>query len=303
MAKTSSVFEDAVQTQIVTCRLCNGSKFRDLFSSDNIRKKTKRYFTVVQCESCGFKYVNPMPTNESLMLYYHEYEAHEPKKIGSLEKLYYRILRNPKKHKTPGKALDIGCGNGKYLTFLRDQGWETVGLDRGDGCRFPREVLGHHVLDGEIWEQNLPDNSFDLITSWWMIEHVLDPRRIVSECHRILKPGGELIISTMNVNSMESRIFKRFWWHLVLPEHISQFDPASFRKLVEDAGFEVFHFRHEPVTCGFIGSIQNYLDDKGIRLQINNIFFKLLFIPVELIFALFRSSGMITLYAVKRPTN
>ncbi len=300
MAKTSSVIEDTVQTEVVGCRLCGAREYKDLFSSDNIRKKTKRYFTVVQCVQCGFKYVNPMPTHDSLMLYYHEYEAHEPKQIGSLEKLYYRILRNPKKNKKPGKSLDIGCGNGKYLSFLREQGWETVGLDRGDGCRFPREVLGHTVLDGEIWEQNIPENSFDLVTSWWMIEHVLDPRRIVNECHRVLKPGGELIISTMNVDSIESKLFKRYWWHLVLPEHISQFDPNSFRRLVEQAGFEVFHFRHEPVTCGFIGSIQNYLDAKGVRFQVNNIFFKLLLIPAELICALFRSSGMMTVYAVKK---
>jgi len=293
-------FEDKVQTVLVPCRICGAAQYKNMLTADNPRRKTRRQFTVVQCNDCGFRYINPTPDNESLKLYYENYEAHQPKKIGKLESLYYWLLRSPVKMKAPGKLLDIGCGNGKYLDFMRSRGWDVTGLDRADGCRFPREALGLTVLDGNLWEQNIPSNTYDLITIWWVIEHVMDPKRLLDECFRILKPSGQIILSTINNSSIEAQYFGRYWWHLLLPEHISQFEPHSLKRIVKQSGFEVFHFMHEPVTCGFIGSIQNYLDEKHVKVNVNNLFFKLLFIPVELLCAVFQRSGFISVYGSKR---
>lgn len=225
--------------------------------------------------------------------------AHVPERISFLERCYYRLFRTPRQRKCPGKLLDIGCGNGKYLDFMRSRGWKVTGVDSGPGCDFPRKSLGLTVYDGHLWEHEFPENSFDLITLWFVIEHVWDPVRLVVECKRILKPGGELIISTLNSGSFEARIFKRYWWHLLAPEHLSQFDVRSLRGLLNQCDLKILSLRHEFLCGGILGSIQNMLDAMRIPLFINSNFFKALFAPLDFLCAVFRSSGLITVFARK----
>ena len=292
--------ENLVETAVGSCRLCGSNRYRPLFSADNIRRKAKRFFSLVECADCGFKYFNPSPTEDSLRYYYEDYMAHVPERINFLEKLYYRFFRNPKGVKHPGKLLDIGCGNGKYLDFMRSQGWDVAGVDWGRGCEFPSRVLKIPVYDGHIWDHRLPDQSFDLITLWFVIEHIWDPMRLMAECRRILKPGGQIIVSTLNSESIEGKLFKRYWWHLLAPEHLSQFDVRSLTRLIEKNGFRITHLRQEPVCGGILGSIQNFLDDKRIPLSINSIPFKMLFAPLDSLCALLGRSGLITAYAQKQ---
>jgi len=296
------VREDLVETVLVSCRICGSSQYHLLFSADNIRRKAKRFFNVVQCKDCGFKYINPSPTEESLKYYYEDYMAHVPERINGLEKIYYRFFRNTRNARPPGRFLDIGCGNGKYLDFMRSLGWETVGVDAGPGCEFARQVLNLEVYDGNLWEHRFPDSSFDVITLWFVLEHIWDPMRLLSECYRILKPGGQIIISTLNTNSFETKVFKRYWWHLLVPEHLCQFDESSLQSVIQKTGFRIFYLRHEPICCGILGSLQNLLSSKKIPLNINITFFRILFIPIDFLCALLKSSGLITAYAEKTPS-
>jgi SAM-dependent methyltransferase len=297
MCDLTPIREERVTTAVIRCRLCDSDRYKKIFSADNIRRRAKKIFDLVECEGCGFKYFNPSPTEASLKYYYEDYMAHVPERISFLEKLYYRFFRNVRNAKHPGKLLDVGCGNGKYLDFMRSQGWDVAGVDAGPGCAFPRDVLKIPTYDGHLWEHKFPDHSFDVITLWFVIEHVWDPMRLLRECRRILKPGGQIIISTLNSASFEAKWFKRYWWHLLAPEHLSQFDTCSLGTLISKNGFEIFHLRHEPVCCGILGSLQNVLDEKKIPLQVNNTFFKLLFVPIDAFCALFRGSGLITAYA------
>lgn len=293
------VREDLVKTVLIPCRLCGSSRHRLLFSTDNIRRKAKRFFNLVQCEDCGFKYINPAPTEESLKYYYEDYIAHVPERINLLEKIYYRLFRNTRGLRPPRRLLDIGCGNGKYLGFMRSQGWEAVGVDAGPGCEFARQALNLEVYDGNLWEHRFPGNSFDVITLWFVLEHIWDPVRLLGECHRILKPGGQIIISTLNTNSIETKIFKRYWWHLLAPEHLCQFDGPSLEGLTRKIGFKPVHLRHEPICCGILGSLQNLLDSKKIPVNINTTLGRMLFVPFDFLCALLKQSGLITLYAQK----
>jgi SAM-dependent methyltransferase len=300
MSVFAPIREELVATAVVRCRLCGSDRYKKIFSADNIRRRAKKIFDLVECEGCGFKFFNPCPTEGSLQYYYEDYMAHVPERIGFLEKVYYRLFRYPKRRNSPGRLLDIGCGNGKYLDFMRSRGWDVAGVDTGPGCAFPRDVLKIPVYNGHLWDHKFPDDSFDVITLWFVIEHVWDPVRLMEECRRILKPGGQIIISTLNSASFEAKWFKRYWWHLLAPEHLSQFDPHSLGVLISRTGFEIFHLRHELICCGILGSIKNILDEKRIPLQINNIFFKLLFVPWDALCALFRGSGLITAYAQKQ---
>lgn len=255
---------------------------------------------MVRCEDCGFSYFNPSPTEESLKYYYEDYIAHVPEKVSFLERLYYRFFRNVHGSMKPGKLLDIGCGNGKYLDSMRSVGWDVSGVDTGPACDFPRRELNIPVYEGHLWDHRFRDAFFDVVTLWFVIEHVWDPVRLIGECGRILKPGGQLIVSTLNSGSLEAKLFGRYWWHLLAPEHLSQFDEKSLRLLLQKQGFEIVHLKHEPICCGILGSLQNILDEAKMPIQINSLPFKLCFVPADFLCALFRTSGLITLYARKK---
>jgi 2-polyprenyl-3-methyl-5-hydroxy-6-metoxy-1,4-benzoquinol methylase len=293
--------EGLVETAEIPCRLCGSSRYREIFRADNIRRRAKRFFSLVECEDCGFRFFNPSPIEESLKYYYEDYMAHVPERINWVEKIYYQLFRNVRGLKPPGKLLDIGCGNGKYMDFMRSRGWEVTGVDTGPACDFPRSALKMTVHEGQLWDQKFPDSFFDVITLWFVIEHVWDLHRLMAECRRILKPGGQLILSTLNSASFEARLFKRYWWHLLAPEHLWQFDKRSLTALLEKNSLQVDYFRQEPVCCGILGSIQNILDAKRIPLNINSLVFKMLFVPLDLLCSLLGSSGLMTVYAKKEP--
>jgi SAM-dependent methyltransferase len=79
------------------------------------------------------------------------------------------------------RHLDIGCGDGYFL--LRSKCRERIGLDK---------LLGDDVTDALAF----PDNHFDYVTMLAVIEHVADPRGLLAEVARVLKPGGRMIMTT-----------------------------------------------------------------------------------------------------------
>jgi len=121
----------------------------------------------------------------------------------------------------------------------------------------------------------------------------------MKECYRILKKGGMIIIGTSNSDSFESKWFKRYWHHLVVPEHYSQFTEKTLGKMAEKAGFKVIKVRHDLISFGFINSIQHYLKEKNKKIKINNLAVQLLFVPIDIIASLCKKSALITLYGKK----
>jgi SAM-dependent methyltransferase len=100
----------------------------------------------------------------------------------------------------PGRLLDVGCGDGAFLREAAGHGWIVRGTEFSPaGAGFAR-AAGVPVFGGELWEARLPGESFDVITCWHVIEHVADPRRLVGEMHRLLRPGGVLVMATPNLN-------------------------------------------------------------------------------------------------------
>ncbi len=289
------VDEDKVQTEARACGLCASTRSRLWLRADNLRRGTKRYFDVVECLDCSLRFTSPSPTRESMRLYYPEhYESWR----GSLSlplRVYYRLFRAIRR--PPGRLLDIGCGHGGYLYLMRELGWSCCGQDISP---VPEAVTRDFpFFNGEVQDAPFPAGSFDVITSWFSIEHLREPLLSLKKCHEMLKPGGLIAIDTSNSDSLEARLFGRYWHHLLVPEHYWQFTEASLRRMVEAAGFRVLHVRHDALSFGFINSLQHMLKDRRIPIRISNPLTKLLTVPFDLAAAALRRSALITVYAVK----
>jgi len=136
-----------------------------------------------------------------------------------------------------GKLLDVGCGSGKWLSRMRDLGWDVAGVDFDADAVAEGVRRGLRVAHGPVEAQRYPDESFDAVMLNHVIEHVPDPVATLAECRRIVKPGGEVLLFTPNGASLAHRVFKRAWRGLEPPRHLHLFSPVSMRTLLARAGF------------------------------------------------------------------
>jgi len=136
-----------------------------------------------------------------------------------------------------GRLLDVGCGSGDFLAFMQQLGWRVEGVDFDAKAVRNAAAKGVHAKVGSLESQKFPEGAFDAVTMSHFIEHVHDPRRLLRECRRILKPGGYLVAVTPNIDSLGHRLYGHSWMHLDPPRHLHLFSLNTLRRLTEAAGF------------------------------------------------------------------
>lgn len=164
------------------------------------------------------------------------------------------ISRNPRKHHpfvaaryqiclellgtvTGKKVLDLGCGDGALAGLLVKAGGEVVGVDPNQvALGLARQQFSRHGLRAEFYTEtsNLPSSYFDAAVCTEVIEHVVDPRNVLEELRRMLKPGGIAVVSTP-IRLTEKPLDQ---------EHVREYFPWEFHRLCA-AYFEVLEVRQE----------------------------------------------------------
>ncbi len=164
------------------------------------------------------------------------YETGTGRYVDRTEKwLVFSMLRS-----RGGKALDLGCGTGNYTAELYRRGFDVVGLDASEKMlEIARKKLPQvSFVHGDAYQLPFPDESFDVVLSVTMFEFIHEPEKVVSEIHRVLKPGGEVIIGTMNGNSLWF-IFKRIKSLFVETayRYARFYTPEELEELLKASGF------------------------------------------------------------------
>ena len=147
-------------------------------------------------------------------------------------------------HEPAGKLLDVGCGGGRFLNRMKRHGWSVEGIDFDEQAT--RKVTVRYGIKthvGDLAQCALPANSFDVITMSQTIEHLYDPKATLQESLRVLKPGGLLVITTPNADSLGASEFGAFWRGWEAPRHLHLFSVASLQLLTQHAGFAVIEAR------------------------------------------------------------
>ena len=145
-----------------------------------------------------------------------------------------------------GKLLDVGCLWGSFLGSAHQSGFDVTGVEPfGKAAIYVREILKLNASQGTLRSAGFPSESFDVVTILDVIEHLTDPVTELKEAYRVLKPGGLLVVSTPNVNSLipsivntERRLLGRDWFPFDNPPwHLWGFTKRSITSCVENAGF------------------------------------------------------------------
>jgi SAM-dependent methyltransferase len=241
-----------VNWEDVPCPLCAHEHWRPLLeAADADPGAGGLRFAIVRCERCGLLYTNPRPDVEAMGRFYRpSYAAfHKPKLLRNLSRRWYpfaRLIGRPCRERRvlpwhgQGRLLDFGCGGGKFLLRMQDQGWKVVGLDRSSEIvRQVRSQLGVNALSGTLPHASIQPASFDIITMWSTLAHVHQPLAALHEAHRILVPGGRLYVEVPNIGSWAFRWFGSRWTGLDLPRHLTHFSADTLRMMLESAGFRV----------------------------------------------------------------
>jgi SAM-dependent methyltransferase len=139
--------------------------------------------------------------------------------------------------KQKGALLDLGCSSGAFLEFIKGQSWELYGIEMSADCAGRAEArTGANVFVGDIPDAQFPQESFDVITCFDVLEHLYEPLKVMAKVREWLKPGGVFYVQVPNIDSAEARLFGTYWHGLELPRHLFHYSPGSLKFLAESVG-------------------------------------------------------------------
>jgi len=214
-------------------------------------------FEVIDCRSCGFKHVVPLPTPEELETVYRQdyYSVEKPLYIERYREdvdwwnlvyderyeLFERALPPSRR-----RLLDVGSGPGIFLLRGKNRGWDVVGIEPSSQSAAHSRSMGLKIVE-DFFDQRIAAllGAFDVVHMSAMLEHVPDPRTMIETAHGLLDSGGLLCVVVPNdynpfqIALRETRGYEPWW--VAPPHHLNYFDFDSLASLLSSCGFEVMH--------------------------------------------------------------
>ncbi len=223
------------------CNVCGGS---DIAVLANVSRSGKPLRTVI-CQVCGLVWSDPFPHNprsfyeDDYRVAYKGTFTPKPKHIlraGKVALSRRTLLGNWIAQ--PKKILDVGSGGGEFAYLLQSLGHDVSGIEPNKGyAEYSKQEYGLNVQIGFIQDIKQPDESFDLITIWHVLEHTENPSDVMSKLHALLKSKGVLVVEVPTIEATCQSPKSTFH-----EAHIFNFNLDTLGKLGEKVGFtEVEH--------------------------------------------------------------
>jgi len=167
-------------------------------------------------------------------------------------------------YKQRGAALDIGCSSGSFLASYPKGAWSLSGIEiSAPEAELARARTGANVFVGDILDAPFPAESFDVVTSFDVLEHLHQPKASMEKIWHWLKPGGIFYVYLPNISSWEASLFKSYWYGLELPRHLFHFSPAALRHLLGSIGFSEVRLTTPPIA--YVEYSTRYVYDDCLR--------------------------------------
>ena len=194
--------------EATACPACRSSRIRvlDVFAIPRTPQRRRLAF-ISGCKACGVLFVNPLPTARELKKYYSEQGTWAERQSERVKETKSRAPRSTAAGSAdvgartactapglgPGKVLDFGCGDGKFLNRMKARGWETYGIEPSSDAAFRK-----HRRLLEVPQ----DGAFDFVVLNHVLEHLLDPLDTLQQLAGSLRDGGILFVSTPRLDTL-----------------------------------------------------------------------------------------------------
>jgi SAM-dependent methyltransferase len=211
----------------VNCALCG--------ATDKILNfKTAGGNFLARCIHCDFQFYSPRPSAKKIEAYYHEDEFYKKVNVTSIETVVSLLAGHH-----PGKLLDVGCGVGRLVSVMQKKGWDAVGIEPSSkAVEIAKKELDLTIQQTYLSETTFKPDTFDVVVLLAVLEHAFDPVELMEKAWKLLKPGGCVIFSTPNLDSLPYLLLENkseFSWFI--REHINQFTLRTLRYLLKKVGF------------------------------------------------------------------
>lgn len=241
----------AIKATLLPCYLCGKKTVSPLFN--------KLDYTILKCSNCSLLSLDfDKEYTKFLKTYYRKGYFTGNKKLRAyanyaddrpnIETNASKLLKKARKYVKNGNVLDIGCAMGFFMDRAEKHGFTSYGVEVSDyASQIAQKQFKKRIFKGSVEEfikngNKLPEFSrltFDLITLSDIIEHVKDPRGVLTGLKTVLKPNGVITIQTGDVSSIWATLMGKNWHFYAPPQHLYFFSKKTLKTLLEQAGYEV----------------------------------------------------------------
>jgi 2-polyprenyl-3-methyl-5-hydroxy-6-metoxy-1,4-benzoquinol methylase len=228
---------------VTKCPVCNDQNLTTfLYGTDYSISQEK--FTIKKCNSCGLLITTPRPTLDNLSQYYisPNYTSHTKRAKNIVDQLYVLARKFTLKwkanlvnkyaiHSSPNRILDYGCGTGEFLNVKQNQGWQIRGIEPSPIARENANKNTKVSIHPSVNDLK-PDQSFNAITLWHVLEHVPDLDETLRTLRTLLIENGTLFIAVPNYNSWDGKYYGNYWAGYDVPRHLWHFSKTSMEQLL-----------------------------------------------------------------------
>lgn len=214
-------------------------------------------FDVIECDTCGFKHIIPIPTAEEMEKVYREeyYSIEKPLYLERTKEdldwwniVYSERYDTFEEYLPPDRRriLDIGSGPGFFLLHGKQRGWQTLGIEPSRQAADHSRKLGLEIAEDFLTMETASKlGKFDVVHMSEVLEHIPDPKGMLQLARHLLTAGGLICVVTPNdYNPFQYalRISCGYepWW-VAPPHHINYFNFDSLDGLLTETNFQVVH--------------------------------------------------------------
>lgn len=231
----------------ITCPLCDGA-IRPKFS----KKTVDGRFDVNECARCGFLFVNPTPSEASIIEFYstagHGERSHSDPAAALLAEqasphstIDARRIAATLASLTSGRRLlDVGCGYGFMSKAAQDIGFQCLQIEiASDELRAAKQLFGFQPE--QVTFEGYEGTNFDAIIMSQVLEHARQPKEWLLKASQLLNSGGALAIALPNFSALTTDILQARDPYVTPPAHLNYFSEGNLRQAAEAAGFKQVH--------------------------------------------------------------
>jgi len=246
------------------CAACGADRFRPRFE--------KQGYRFVRCQACTLVRLDPLPEQEALTAFYDEsYRSGAYATFASADAVRMATaaarLHVVRPLVPPGPWLDVGCSTGSSLRAAAAHGIDAEGIELSATAVDAARAAGLRV-ERVSAEEFRPRRPYACVTTFDLLEHLLEPGALLARVRGWLLPGGCLAVTVPDIGSVAARLMGRHWYFYAPPAHVQYFDRASLAALLGRHGFQTRRIVNAPkiITLDYALSVLDAFDARLHRI-------------------------------------